>query len=489
MKRGLLLGLWITLVQVVCAQSLTLYVHLDSSFRQSYTGRLYLLSQPDTTRGVTDPDPFNPAPVFYKDVKAWNASQVQRADDQVSGYPVAWNQLKAGWYKFAAILDINTEERVSTSTAGNLYSPHEVVVQVKPGTATEGHIYITNTFPPRTFKETNTVRLLDMPSKLLSEFHHKEVRVKAAVVLPDSYASNPDKIYPVVYIIPGWGGTHFDALQPRALDRYAVGQGKEKIYVYLNPETQTRWGLHAFVDSRVNGPWGKALVTEVADTLYARYRISHDRSQHFVTGQSSGGYGSLWLQLNYPEAFGGCWAVSPDPVDFSSYLGVNIYNKKANMYTDTDGKERGFFIVDGKPLATIRQFMQFEHFMGDGGQQQSFEAEFGLSDASGRPLPLVDVATGRVNQAVVNSWRPYDLGRFVEKQWKKKARQLNGKVNVFAGSDDNFLLQHPVSVFAAKAVKVKAVLRAELVPGANHWSIWSPAFAQQMQQWFDQRIN
>lgn len=67
----------------------------------------------------------------------------------------------------------------------------------------------------------------------------------------------------MVYIIPGWAGTHHNAYNEGHLTNYANGIGEEKIYVFLNPETQTPFGLHAFVDSRVNGPWGTALVEEL----------------------------------------------------------------------------------------------------------------------------------------------------------------------------------------------------------------------------------
>ena len=45
----------------------------------------------------------------------------------------------------------------------------------------------------------------------------------------------------------------------------------------------------------------------------------------FVTGHSSGGWTSLWLQITYADFFGGCWATAPyDGVSTwaSSLLGV-----------------------------------------------------------------------------------------------------------------------------------------------------------------------
>ncbi|MBL7745320.1 MAG: hypothetical protein JNN00_17735 [Chitinophagaceae bacterium] len=471
------------------AQNLKIYVHLDTSIKQSLTGRLYIFSQPDTTKGVQDPDPFDPSPTFHKDVENWQGEQVQVFEGKEAAYPVSLNEVKPGWYKFAAVMDVNTGERSNTAVPGNYYSRKDVVAEIKAGAPNEVHIRISNVFRERPFRETETIKYLSVKSEILTRFHHKDIYVKAAVILPASYKSDTIKKYPLVFIIPGWGGTHYDALQKFATDRYGVGMGKEKIYVYLNPETQTRFGLHAFVDSRVNGPWGKALVEEVKPWLAVHYRLDTDPSQHFITGQSSGGYGALWLQLNYPAAFGGCWSVSPDPVDFSDFTGINLYEKDVNMFYDKEGKERPFFIINGNPHSTMKKFMDFEAFMGDGGQQQSFEAEFGIMGKDGKPEELFDKRSGAIHPGVVANWKKYDLGLFIQNRWKKIRKDAAGKIFVFAGAEDNFFLHQAVKAFRKKAEKANAALVAELVPGANHWTVWQKDFVARMHGEFDKRIK
>lgn len=436
-----------------------------------------------------DPDPFDPSPTFIKDVRSWDNSTVQVLDAGDKGYPVSPGQLKTGWYKFSAVIDVNTTERSNTAVAGNFYARKDVLVEVRQGTTNEVHLLVNSLFTERVFKETELIRELSFKSRMLSRFHKMDVFIKAAVVLPASYRADTLKKYPVVFIIPGWGGTQFDVLQKFAAERFGIGSGKEKIYVYLNPETQTPYGLHAFVDSRVNGPWGKALVTELKPWLAAKFRINTDPSQHFVVGQSSGGYAALWLQLNYPGDFGACWAVSPDPVDFSNFTGINLYEKNANMYYDSAGKERPFFIWQGKPVSTLKRFLEFERFLGDGGQQQSFEAEFGIMDIDGRPRELYDRKTGVVNPAVVDQWKRYDLGLYIQQHWKRIRKKLTGKIHVFAGADDNFDLQYAVEAFGKKARSVHAGVVAELVPGANHWTIWKKEFSARMQSMLDSKIK
>jgi S-formylglutathione hydrolase FrmB len=471
----------------VLCQPLKIFVHLDSSIHETLTGRLYIFSQPDTSKPVMDPDPFSPSPTFYRDVQDWNSGSTLVFEGREPGYPVSLVNINPGWYKFSAVMDVNTEERSNTRAPGNLYARKDARVEVVKGEEKEIHLYITNRFGERPFRETASIKVANMRSEMLSTFHKKPTHIKAAVILPESYIRDSNRVYPVVYIIPGWGGTHFDAQQKFATDRYGVGMGKEKIYVYLNPETQTPYGLHAFVDSRVNGPWGKALVREFRSWLATQYRITSNPNHHFVIGQSSGGYAALWLQMNYPDSFGACWAVSPDPVDFSNFTGVNIYEKNANFFYNAQGKERAFFFIEGKAQATLKQFIQVEHFMGDGGQMQSFEAEFGVPDKNGKPAQLFDRITGKVNTKLVKKWKEYDLGKMLLEK-KRKLQPYASKIHVFAGAADNFLLQKAVEAFAEKAKQAGIPLVAELIPNADHWSIWSKSFTERMQMELDSRL-
>ncbi len=464
----------------------SIVVHLDTAVKKALNGRLYIFSSKDTTRGVQDPDPFNPTPTFVLDVKNWKSSEVKRIDSTAAAYPVKLNKVQPGYYKFAAVLDIDTEERNNTVTPGNYYS-RDVLVQVKPGEPFTIHLNLNRVIPQRTFKETEQIKALQLKSELVSAFRKKDSYIKAAVVLPKSYYQNPSANYPVVFVIPGWGGTHYDVYNPAISKRYGFTTGKEKIFVYLNPETNNPFGLHAFIDSRVNGPWGKALVEELIPFVKKNYRISN---QYFVAGQSSGGYAALWLQLNYPTVFTASWAVSPDPVDFSDFTGVNLYTKNANMYYDADGKERGMFFMNGQYLSTVKRYAGFEDFLGDGGQMQSFEAAFGLLDAkTGKPQMLFNRSTGTINSQVAKTWKPYDLGLFMETKYNKLSSLLDDKIFVFAGAEDNFLLNRSVEAFKKKVDGMHAKATVELIAGANHWSIWTEAFTQQMHKVMDERIK
>ena len=463
-----------------------IFVHLDSAAQHPLTGRLIVSTTSDTIVGFSKGVP-NDQPRFAVNIKNWSKGNVIEINDKAEALSIKPSQMKPGYYKVIGFMDAS-EERAAFNP-GNFYSTKEPVLRVDEKGKGELHIYLNREVKERTFKESDSIRLLSMRSTLLSGFHKKDIYIKAGVVLPASYHRDSLATYPLVLVIPGWGGTHFDALQKQQRERYGMRQGLEKIYLYLNPETQTRWGLHAFIDSRVNGPWGKALVEELIPYVRQQFRTTGKAAQTFVMGQSSGGYPSLWLPLHYPDAFGGGWAVSPDPVDFSNFTGVDIYDPRANFYYEPGGSLRGFFLKDGKYETTARQGLLVEMFEDDGTQTQSFEAAFGKLAKNGRPAYLFNRKTGTVNKEVAESWKPYDLGLFIKNNWQKLAGKLSGKkLHVYAGANDNFHLDRSVAALQKKAAAVKADIVVELIPGADHWSIWSKEFTQRIQSEMDALI-
>lgn len=482
-----------TLIALLCGLSLHSYsqIHLQLRFsassQQEVTGKFYLFTQSDTSKRI--PNNPDPAQAFF----VWNITKGQsgiqlNSDNAAQRYLPNGSKLSAGYYKVAGMLDRDFEERGLNNT-GNLFSPKESLLYIDNEGRGELSIDLNAAIPERKFREQPLLKEVVYKSELLSDFRRKSIFMKAAVRLPASYYQDSNKIYPVVFVIPGWGGTHFDLQGAMPVKRYGMDQGKEKIYVYLNPETQSPYGLHAFVDSRVNGPWGKAFVKELIPYLQKQYRISPLPEQHFLVGQSTGGYGVLWLQLHYPEAFGGCWAVSPDPVDFSAFMGVDLYAQDANLFTDAAGKDRGTFFVGGKPMLTIRNMVKMESAIGDGEQLQAFEAEFGVPDGKGRPKQLFDHTTGKIDPTTVKAWSAYDLAKYVVKQRKQLAKQVMGKIHVYAGDKDNFLLHEAVSAFGKKALAAGVSVKAELIPNVDHWSIWAPAFTKRIQEEIDAKMQ
>lgn len=485
MKQGLLsIFILFTILFSANAQN-RIKVVLDQNLKGSYTGKLLVYTLKDTSKQFGNNTSEEDA-AFTMEVSNWKYGEIKELPQHGNSLNVKLKDLAPGVYKLIAVLDTNTHER-GRFAPGNLFSRNEALLEVRAGQENTVEIVLSHAFPVRGFLQNDSIREITVASPLLSRFRKMPVEMKAAVVLPAGFQKEPDRIYPVVYIIPGWGGTHHQALAAGARKAYGIGTGTDKIYVFLNPESQTPFGLHGFVDSRVNGPWGKALIEELMPFVQKNFRGSADPRLNFLTGQSTGGYSVVWLALNYPGMFGGAWSTSPDPLDFSNFIGVNLY-KDENYYTGTNGDERGFNKVNGSFVSTLRKTCLLESFEGDGGQQQSFAAEFGKPAKDGRPVNVFDVQTGKINKVVLSTWKKYDMTLYVLSHAGKLKKLMKGPVHIFAGSADNFLLNSSALSFAEKIKNIGLPIRVEEIPGADHFRVRNNSVTETIQMEIDKQI-
>jgi pimeloyl-ACP methyl ester carboxylesterase len=304
--------------------------------------------------------------------------------------------------------------------------------------------------------------------------------MQAGVVLPPGFSKNPHKTYPAVYHVHGFGGDHTSAWRQgeRLIKAMADGKQMEMVHVFLNGHFPT--GHHEFADSINNGPWGQALTQEFIPHLEKKYRLIPKSYARFLTGHSSGGWSTLWLQITYPDFFGGTWSTSPDPVDLHSFTGIDVTpGSTDNAYTTRDGKARNLIRMNGKELSSIEEFSRLEEVTGDyGGQLASFEWVWSPKGEDGRPMKMFNRGTGEVDPAVQNAWQKYDIRLILDKNWPRLAPKLKGKINVICGTDDTFHLEEAVKMLCDFFKQKGSDAVCELVPGRDHMNLYQagPAY-------------
>ena len=190
-----------------------------------------------------------------------------------------------------------------------------------------------------------------------------------------------------------------------------------------------------------------------------------------MTGHSSGGWSSLWLQVTYPDFFGGVWSTSPDPVDFRDFQLVDLTAPGANVYADGDGKPRPLARVGGKPVLYFKPFSDMETVMGHGGQLASFEAVFSPRGPDGKPRRLWDRANGAVDPETARDWEKYDIRLTLERDWKTLGPKLGGKLHVYTGADDTFYLEGAVRLLRDSLKSLGSDADVEIVPGRDHGTL------------------
>ncbi|MBI3409237.1 MAG: enterochelin esterase [Planctomycetes bacterium] len=428
-----------------------------------FTGRVFLVaSKREIKAGPQGPNWFKPEPFFAQDVKNWKPGD-KLAFQPVASFPLSLDKLPAGKYYVQAVMD-QWGGQSALGAAGNGYSKAALVEldAAKPQTVA---LLIDQVVGPRTFEEKERVKLVDIPSKLLSAFHGKPIRMHAGVMLPKSWSEDAKRHYPVVYEIPGFGGTHFGALGLDKRNPTDVA-GEEMIWVILDPSCPL--GHHVFADSANNGPWGEALTEELIPLIEKSYRGLGIPSARFVTGHSSGGWSSPWLQVTYPDFFGGVWSTSPDPVDFRDFQMIDLYRPGVNMFTDDKGKPRPLARNKDKVLQEYKPFSDMEVVMDRGGQLFSFEAVFSPKGPDGRPMKLWDRDSGAVSSQVAKEWQRYDIRLILERDWAKIGPKLARKLRVYMGDQDTFYLEGATILLQKSLKTLGSDAVVEIFPGRNH---------------------
>ena len=233
-------------------------------------------------------------------------------------------------------------------------------------------------------------------------------------------------------------------------------------------------GTHEFADSVNNGPWGKALTQEFIPYIESHFRAEPKRDSRFVTGHSSGGWTALWLEVTYPEVFGGSWPISPDSSDFRSLNGPDIHaTPPQNFYRQPNGKPWPLVREKGKETMTLKQTAQEERVLGEyGGQWASFEWVFSPRGKDGRPMPLFDRETGAVDPDVAKAWRAYDIAEILRQNADRLRPLLDGRIHLVVGDQDTFHLNEPAHLLEETAQELKLNLQFTFVPDKDHGNIY-----------------
>lgn len=440
--------------------------------KEPFTGRVYLFfngrNQAEPRQG---PDWFNPEPFVALDVENRNLTEplsISPATPKLLSFPIPLAELDLKDSRVQAVIRFNPHERnVGTGPGNGLSSPTAAAPALNPAGV---ELLIDKVAPQPVYQDSERSRELVVPSQLLSKFHGREIQWRAAVQLPASYQGATTRRYPVILTIPGFGGTHYSVAHAQRVDDKNE-QGVEFIRVTVDPSCAR--GHHVFADSANNGPVGQSFVTEFLPKLDAEYRTVAAPTARFLTGHSSGGWSTLWLQTTYPESFGGTWSTSPDSVDFTDFQRVNIYQPSANLFRDDAGQRRPLGRNGNQILLWADRFCDMELVLGHGGQMQSFEAVFSPRGADGVPLQLWDRRTGAINQSVAEAWKRYDIRLRLVQDWPKIGPKLAGKLHVFMGSEDTFYLEGATRRLKAGLTELGSDAVIEILPGRNHFNLFA----------------
>ena len=292
-------------------------VELDGAATKPVSGRLLLFATEASAarkaaRGKrneqVDADPIHPmrTAVAAREVSRLTPGQKVTIDTDGQAFPMSFSRLPPGEYLLQAVLDPDHNYNYSGRGAGDLISP-VISVQLPAITPSTLRLVRVQSEPyPWQLTSSDELRAaapdarahtqqVDFVSPVLTAFWGRPIHMRGWVLLPPDYAANGKVRYPTVYYTHGYGGGEDRLLS--AVVGVDLAMSKHEmppmIWVFLDESGPT--GTHEFADSVNNGPWGKALTTELIPQLESHYRMDARASGRFLTGHSSGGWATLWL--------------------------------------------------------------------------------------------------------------------------------------------------------------------------------------------------
>jgi enterochelin esterase-like enzyme len=122
------------------------------------------------------------------------------------------------------------------------------------------------------------------------------------IYLPPGYAANPEARYPVLYMLHGLGGNHFqwqrDGLFGTAT--LMIQRGDIPPMIIVTPEGEAGY----WIDNAGGPYYGSYLALDLVPTIDREYRTNANRAFRAIGGMSMGAHGALQLALNNPDEFG-----------------------------------------------------------------------------------------------------------------------------------------------------------------------------------------
>ena len=127
------------------------------------------------------------------------------------------------------------------------------------------------------------------------------------VYLPPSYATDKDRRFAVLYLLPGYGGrddmfTRLLGNLAESADTLAAAQGFSELIV-VTPDPYTLHKGSMYSSSPTIGDWERFVAEDLVAYVDGHYRTLANRTSRGLAGHSMGGYGAARIGMKRPDVF------------------------------------------------------------------------------------------------------------------------------------------------------------------------------------------
>ncbi len=145
------------------------------------------------------------------------------------------------------------------------------------------------------------------------------------VYLPPSYQTEPNKRFPVLYMLHGftdndskWFGWEEHWINLHEVLDAALQDGLSKEMIVVMPNAYNRFKGSMYSSSATIGDWETFVSKELVDFVDENYRSIPRATSRGLAGHSMGGYGTIRLGMKYPEVWSAIYLLSPCCMDGGS---------------------------------------------------------------------------------------------------------------------------------------------------------------------------
>lgn len=286
------------------------------------------------------------------------------------------------------------------------------------------------------------------------------------VYVPPGYDDEPDRRYPSVYVLQGYGDQlaawhNFRAYRPtfpQAIDRmFAAEESPPAIVVFV--DGWSRYGGSQFVDSAGTGRYHSYLCDEIVPFVDDRFRTMAHADHRGISGHSSGGFGAMITAMLRPDLFRAFASHAGDALYEHLYLPE--FAKSVRYLRDYDGDIWNWWTDFRSRPAFSRE--ADETLLMTLGCAACFSP-----GADGRPELPFDPTTGAPREEVWQRWLDWDPVRMAPHHTEALTAQR--AVWIDAGTSDEYLLDLGAAAFRDRLIAAgvsPATVHFELFEGGH----------------------
>ena len=100
----------------------------------------------------------------------------------------------------------------------------------------------------------------------------------------------------------------------------------------------------------------------------------------------------------------------------------------------------------------------------------------------------VNPKTGMIDPATFDHWKNYDISLYLRTNWNKLQENLQGKIRVSVGEQDNFLLNYAVHLLDDEMKKMQSGFEFGYFPG-DHFTVASPEYSSAGYKFLERKYN